>query len=252
MDRICPLSRKAIERPRDWGEEFDLLRIAQSKRLAENKREAQAIQRKLLAIAGDYQVETDEDPQPETNWTRKERKSRPSDSGNATESKMIDLATSEEETEASIQDTNLVASPPKEKEAYKTQCRSTCSKISKEPQKGVVGRKLEDSKTKGKANRATSPSRNPIKITEIDLVSDTEEEKENPNTEVGHRGGALQVAQNGITIEVKLQDGTNISSTTISVTSEATRKSLPNSVDLFPCYYLRGNILAYYFEKGIR
>ena len=34
---------------------------------------------------------------------------------------MIDLATSEDETEASIQDTNLVASPPKGKEAYKTQ-----------------------------------------------------------------------------------------------------------------------------------
>ena len=59
---------------------------------------------------------------------------------------MIDLATSEEETKASIQDTNLVASPPKEKEAYKTQCRPTCGKISKELQEGVVGRKLEDDK----------------------------------------------------------------------------------------------------------
>ena len=102
MDRICALSRKSLERPRDWGEEFDLLRIAQSKRLAENKREAQAIQRKLLVIAGDYQVETDEDPLLEMNWTRKERKSKPSSGGNTAESKMIDLAISEEETEASI------------------------------------------------------------------------------------------------------------------------------------------------------
>ena len=94
---------------------------------------------------------TDEDPQLEMNWTRKKRKSRPSSGGNAAESKMIDLVTSEEETEASIQDTNLVASPPKEKEAYKTQCRPTCGKISREPHEGVVGRKLEDNKPKGKA-----------------------------------------------------------------------------------------------------
>ena len=107
--------------------------------------------------------------------------------------------------------------------------QTTCSKISKEPQEGVVGRKLEDSKTKGKANRATSPSRNPIKITEVDLVSDTEEEKENPNTEVGHRGSALQVAQNGITIEVKIQNGISTNSTTINLTSEATKRNLSNN-----------------------
>ena len=229
IDSICPISKRAFEKPKDWSEEFDILRMAQNKRFEENKRKAQVIQKKLLALAGNHQADAVEDPQLEKSGTRKERESRPSSGGNAAEGKMIDLATSEEETEASIQDANLVASSPGESEEYRTQYRPGCSENPKEPFKGVVERKLEDSKTKGETNRATLPSRNPVKVTEIDLVSDTEEEKENPSAKVGHKGGAPQLAQNGITIEVKLQDGTNISSTTKSVTSEATRKSLPSS-----------------------
>ena len=115
IDSLCPLSKKALEGPKNWSEEFDILKTAQNKRFEENKRKAQVIQKKLLALAGDYQVDDDEDPQLKRSSTRKERKSRPASGGNAAEGKMIDLATSEEETEASIQDTNLVASPPKEK-----------------------------------------------------------------------------------------------------------------------------------------
>ena len=147
----------------------------------------------------------------------------------AAEGKRIDMATIEDEIEASTQDTILASSPPKEKEAYKTQCRPTCSKISKNLYEGTIGRKSAEDKTKEKATRATSPFRNPVKITEVDLVSDTEEEKEKPSKEVGYGGGALQVTQNGFTIEVKIQNGVSTNSTTINLTSEATKRNLSNN-----------------------
>ena len=89
------------------------MRIAQSKRIAENKREAQAIQRKLLAIAGNYQVGSNEDQQLEMNQAREETKSGPSDGRNTTPNKIIDLANSEEELEPIIQDTSLVGISPR-------------------------------------------------------------------------------------------------------------------------------------------
>ena len=93
----------------------------------------------------------------------------------------------------------------------------------------MIGRKSEEDKTKEKATRATSPFRNPVKITEVDLVSDTEEEKEKPSKEVGYGGSGLQVTQNGFTIEVKIQNGISTNSTTINLTSEATKRNLSNN-----------------------
>ena len=129
------------------------MRIAQSKRIAENKREAQAMQRKLLAIAGDYQVGSNEDQQLEMNRPREETKSRPSDGRNTTPSKIIDLANSEEESEPLIPNTNLVGISPRKNEACRTQLRTVCSKGPKDLFEGAVGRKLEDGKTKEKTKR---------------------------------------------------------------------------------------------------
>ena len=126
---------------------------------------------------------------------------------------MINLGCSEDEIEEPGQDTNLTARSPKEKEAYKTQCRPACSKIHKEPHEGVTGRK-----SKG------------AKITEVDLVSDSDEEKEKPRKEVGCGGSALQVTQNGFTLEVQIQNGVGTNSTTINLTSsEALKKNLSNN-----------------------
>ena len=142
--------------------------MAQNKRFEENKKKAQA-------LAGDHQADAVEDPQLQKRGFRKERESRPSSGGNAVEGKMIDLGASENETKESGQDTNLAVRSSKEKEAYKIQCRPTCSKIPKELHEGVTGRKSKKDKTRKKDTRAASPFRNPAKITEVDLVSDSEE-----------------------------------------------------------------------------
>ena len=43
-------------------------------------------------------------------------------------------------------------------------------------------------------------------ITEVDLVSDSDEEKENPRKEVGCGKRALQATQTGFTLEPKIQN----------------------------------------------
>ena len=186
--------------------------MAQDKRFEENKRKAQVIQKKLLALAGNHQTDAVEDQQPEKNGTRKEEESTPSSDGNAVEGNMINLGCSEDEIEDPGQDTNLTARSPKEKEAYKTECRPACSKIHKEPHEGVTGRK-----SKG------------AQITEVDLVSDSDEEKEKPRKEAGCGGRALQVTQNGFTLELKIQNGDGSNSTTINLTSsEVLRRKASN------------------------
>ena len=163
------------------------------------------------------------------NRTREETNSRPSDGRNTTPSKIIDLANSEEEFEPLIQNTNLVGISPRKNEACRTQFRPVCSKAPKDLFEGAVGRKLEDGKTKEKTKRGSVLPRNPVKVTEIDLVRDPEDKGRKPSTEVEQIGTAPRLAQSGITIEVKLLDGINISTTTINVTSEATRKSLSSN-----------------------
>ena len=134
--------------------------MAQNKRFEENKRKAQIIQKKLLALAEHHQMDAVEDQQPENNGTRREEESTPSSDGNTVEGNMINLGCNADEIEEPSQNANLTARSQKEKEAYKTQCRPACSKIHKEPHEGVTGRK-----SKG------------AKITEVDLVSDSDEEK---------------------------------------------------------------------------
>ena len=67
QDKICDLPRKSPEKKearRNWGEDFEQLRLAKNRKIAENKKEAQIIQKRLLAIAGDYQLGVTKDPQP--------------------------------------------------------------------------------------------------------------------------------------------------------------------------------------------
>ena len=199
-----------FEKPKNWSEEFNLLRMAQSKRFEENKRKAQLIQKKLLALA--HQADAVEEHQPEENGTRKEEESTPLSDENTAEGNMINLGCNEDETEEPSQNANLTARSQKGKEAYKTQCRPACSKIHKEPHEGVTGRK-----SKG------------AQITEVDLVSDSDEEKEKPRKEAGCGGRALQVTQNGFTLELKIQNGDGTNSTTINLTSsEAPKRKASN------------------------
>ena len=60
------------------------------------------MQKKLLAIAGNYQVGIIENPQLKLSWPREETKSRPSGGRNKTPNKIIDLVNSEEEAEPLI------------------------------------------------------------------------------------------------------------------------------------------------------
>ena len=110
------------------------------------------------------------------NQTREETKSGPSDGRNTTPNKIIDLVNSEEELEPIIQNTNLVGISPRKNEACRTQIRPVCCKAPKDSFEGAVGRKLEDGKTKEKTKRGSVLPKNPVKITEIDLVSDAEDE----------------------------------------------------------------------------
>ena len=55
--------------------------MAQNKRFEENKRKAQVIQKKLLALAN-HQTNAVEDQQPEKNGTRKVEESTPPSEGN--------------------------------------------------------------------------------------------------------------------------------------------------------------------------
>ena len=126
------------------------MRIAQNRRIAENKKEAQAMQKKLLAIAGNYQVGIIEDPQPELSWPRKGTKSRSSGGGSTTLEKIIDLVNSEEESEQLIQNANLVPITPRKNEACRTQTRPVCNKKPKDSFEEAFGKKVEDGKTKKK------------------------------------------------------------------------------------------------------
>ena len=66
-------------------------------------------------------------------------------------------------------------------------------------------------------------------ITEVDLVSDSDEEKEKPRKEAGCGERAPQVTQNGFTLELKIQNGDGTNSTTINLTSsEAPKRNASN------------------------
>ena len=208
IDAICPIARGMFEKPKNWNEEFNLLRLAQSKRFEENKRKAQLIQKKLLALA--HQADTVEDHPSEENETRKEDESTPLSDGNMAQGNMINLECNEDETEEPNQDANLT--DRSQKEVYKTHERPTCSKIHKEPCEGVTGRKSTEAQ-----------------ITEVDLVSDSDEEKEKPRKEVGCGKRALQVTQTGFTLELKIQNGDGTNSTTINLTaSEGPKRNTSN------------------------
>ena len=93
---------------------------------------------------------------------------------------MINLGCNEDEAEEPNQNANLAARS--QKEVYKTHGRPTCSKIHKEPCERVIGRKSTEAQ-----------------ITEVDLVSDSDEEKEKPRKKVGCGKKALQATQIGFT-----------------------------------------------------
>ena len=118
--------------------------MAQSKRFEENKRKAQLIQKKLLALA--HQADAVEDHPSEENETRKEDESTPLSDGNMAQGNMINLECNKDEAEE-----------PNQKEVYKTHERTTCSKIHNEPCERVTGRKSTEAQ-----------------ITEVDLVSDSD------------------------------------------------------------------------------
>ena len=120
----------------------------------------------------------------------------------------------DEEPEALIQDTNLIGLSPIGREASRTH---------RDLLEEVVERKLDDGKIWGKAKRGPVIPRNPVKITEVDLVSDPEDEGEKPGTGGEQTGTSSLLGQGGITIEVKIQNGGGTSSTTIQVSSKATK-----------------------------
>ena len=124
IDSICPIAKGVFEKPKNWSEEFNLLRMAQSKRFEENKRKAQLIQKKLLALA--HQADAVEDHPSEENETRKEDESTPLSDGNMAQGNMINLECNEDETEEINQDANLTNRS--QKEVHKTHERPTCSK----------------------------------------------------------------------------------------------------------------------------
>ena len=155
-----------------------------------------------MALA--HQTDAVEDHQPEENGTRKEEESTPLSDENTAEGNMINLGCDEDETEEPSQNANLTV--------RSLVGRPACSKIHKEPYEGVTGRKSKEAQ-----------------ITEVDLVSDSDEEKEKPRKEAGCGERALQVTQNGFTLELKIQSGDGTNSTTFNLTSsEAPKRNASN------------------------
>ena len=62
-------------------------------------------------------------------------------------------------------------------------------------------------------------------ITEVDLVRDSDEEREKPMKEVGCGKSALQTTQTGFTLELKIQNGDGSNSTIINLTASEGRKT---------------------------
>ena len=123
---------------------------------------------------------------------------------------MINLECNEDETEEPNQDANLT--DRSQKEVYKTHGRPTCSKIHKEPCERVIGRKSTEAQ-----------------ITEVELVSDSDEEREKPMKEVRCGKRALQTTQTGFTLELKIQNGDGSNSTIINLTaSEGMKRNTSN------------------------
>ena len=166
VDAICPIARGMFEKPKNWNEELNLQRLAQIKRFEENKRRAQLIQKKLLALA--HQADTVDDHPSEEDETRKEDDSTTFSDGNMAQGNKSNLECNENESEEINQNANSTNRP--QEEVHKTYERPNCSKTHKEPCGKVTGGKPTESQ-----------------IPEIDLVTDSDEEEESSRKEIEHK-----------------------------------------------------------------
>ena len=120
------------------------------------------------------------------------------------------LECNEDETEEINQDANSTNRP--QEEVHKTYERPTCSKTHKEPCGKVTGEKSTEAQ-----------------ITEIDLVTDSDEEEESPRKEVVCEKRSPLATQPRITLELRIQSGDGSNSKVINLTaSEGMKRNTSN------------------------
>ena len=141
---------------------------------------------------------------------RKEDESTTFSDGNMAQGNKSNLECNKDETEEINQDANSTNRP--QEEVHKTYERPTCSKTHKEPCGKVTG---------GKSTEA--------QITEIDLVTDSDEEEESPRKEVECGKRSPLATQPGFTLELKIQSSDGSNSTIINLTaSEGMKRNTSN------------------------